>query len=538
MAIAIFILLNSCLVMAQDWWTIPRQETQTHLSYVASNEGKEGLEELKEKAFRAAAAAIVREHFGITVEASESVIEDTGNSKYQFFTKIKSDPMIIKGLKLTDLKILEAGELTRVLVRVEISKEDLAQAVKGHMKEEVQNIYGRGKGENYLLVTTNPPGAMIQITGIDKNYFVQGTGDAKFYLPIGDYNLSINEPGHEKIQTKFRIFNQDQELNFHLNPVVGRLTIETYPSSAVVRPISPVEGTNPYHLIPKKKYRFRVSHPDYYEEEFEYLIPGEGDYTKTINLQRGTSHIRFFVTPEPDLISVNNRHYQNGERIDVSEETLHLIIEARGYERLEKTIKLNPNRHYPDEYIKLSPKKDSPPFQWPTLSSFNFFADWPLKKRFEYNPYVQIDGRGDFSIVPVAFYLEKGFLSAGLSYNYIDSYHDNGNQSTSKSISDFSLSLRFSLRHLGFIVPYLSLTTGSYQVKQSVDDLKTVQDSERKYSYYGVGGGLRLYITESSSIHAEVIQISKELSEGKNYKSDMPTKDSELKGTVGLGWEF
>jgi hypothetical protein len=126
--------LNSYLVMALDWWTIPREETRTHLSYVASNEGKGGLEELKEKAFIAAAAAIMREHFGITVEASESMIEDTGNSKYQFFTKIKSDPMIIKGLKLTDLKILEAGELTRVLVRVEISKEDLSQAVKGHMK--------------------------------------------------------------------------------------------------------------------------------------------------------------------------------------------------------------------------------------------------------------------------------------------------------------------------------------------------------------------------------------------------------------------
>jgi hypothetical protein len=538
MAIAIFILLNSCLVRAQDWWTIPRQETRTHLSYVASHEGKEGLEELKEKAFMAAAAGIVREHFGITVEASESVIEDTGNSKYQFFTKIKSDPMIIKGLKLTDLKIFEAGELTRVLVRVEISKEDLAQAVKGHITEEVQNIYGRGKGENYLLVTTSPPGAMIHIAGIDKNYFVQGTGDAKFYLPKGDYHLSINEPGYEKIQTKFRIFNQDQELNFNLNPVVGRLTIETHPSSAVVRPISPLEGSNPYHLIPQKKYRFRVSHPDYYEEEFEYSIPGEGDYSKTVSLQSRSSKIRFLVTPEPNLISVNNRHYQNGDRIDVSEENLHLVIEANGFERIEKTMKIHPNRHYPDEYIKLSPKKATPPFKWPKLPSFNFFADGPLKKRFEYNPYVQLDGAGTFSILPLSFFLEKGSWSAGLSYNYIDSSNDNGERKLQKTISDFSVSVRFSLKHLGSVVPYLSLTTGSYQVKEITDDLITIEESERNYSFYGIGGGLRFYYTDSASIHAEMIQISKKLSDGKNLKSDTPKSESEIKATVGLGWEF
>jgi hypothetical protein len=159
-------------------------------------------------------------------------------------------------------------------------------------------------------------------------------------------------------------------------------------------------------------------------------------------------------------------------------------------------------------------------------------------KRFEYNPYVQIDGRGDFSILPLALFVEKGFLSAGLSYNYIESDNDNGKQSTQKSISDFSLIVRFNLGNLGIAIPYLALATGSYQVKQSIDDLKTIQESERKYSYYGIGGGLRFYYSESASIHAEMIQITKELSEGKNFKSDTPKNDSELKATVGLGWEF
>ena len=87
MPLAILILLNSYLAMSKDWWTIPREEVPTHLSYVASSEGEAPLEELKEKAFMTAATIIVREHFGTTVEASESVIEVTDNSKYQLFSE-------------------------------------------------------------------------------------------------------------------------------------------------------------------------------------------------------------------------------------------------------------------------------------------------------------------------------------------------------------------------------------------------------------------------------------------------------------------
>jgi hypothetical protein len=102
----------------------------------------------------------------------------------------------------------------------------------------------------------------------------------------------------------------------------------------------------------------------------------------------------------------------------------------------------------------------------------------------------------------------------------------------------FSVSVRFSLKHIGSVVPYLALTTGSYQVEEITDDLITIEESERNYSYYGIGGGLRFYYTDSASIHAEMIQISKKLSDGKNLKSDTPKSESEIKATVGLGWEF
>lgn len=538
MPIALVILLNSCLAMSLDWWAIPREEGPNHLSYVASSEGEESLEELKEKAFMAAAVIIVRENFGTTVEASESMIEETGNSKYQFQTKIKSDPMIIKGLKLTDLKILESGTKTRVLVRVTISKEDLAQAVREQNRDQAENIYGKGKGENFVLVKTSPQGALIQITGIDKKYFVQGNGDARFYLPLGEYNISINEDGYAPVTRTFKIDHRNEELSFDLTPILGKFSIRTNPADAQVLPLSSVKGDNPFYLSPHKKYRFRVSHPDFFEEEFEYSLSDDGSYSKSINLQRRSSSIRLIVTPEPSLISINNRHFKNRERIHLDDEELYIVIEADGYERYEKTIKVDPNRYFPDEYIKLSPKKENPPFKWPKLPSLSFFKDEPLIKRFEYNPYVQLDGRGNFSILPLSFYLEKGFFGAGLSYNYIDSYQDDGEKSVQKSISDISFSLRFILKNLGSIAPYLTLTVGSYHAKQSTDDLESIEETEREYSYHGFGGGLRYYFSNTSSIHAEMIHISKDAKDNINQNTDDPKKSSEVKAVVGLGWEF
>jgi hypothetical protein len=541
MPVVIFILLNSCVAISQDWWTIPREETPTHFIYVASSEGKGSLEELKERAFMAAATMIVREHFGTTIEAQESMIEDTGDSRFQFLTKIKSDSMILKGLKLTDLKILGQGDLTRVLVRVEISREDLLQAIKRQDRHEAENIYNRGKGKNFILVKTTPPGALIQITGKDKNYFVQGHGDAKFYLPSGSYALSISENGYERELSQFEILNQDVEENFELKPILGKFRIETYPKDATISTITPIKGKNPFYLSPNKKVRFRVSHPDYFEQEFEYSITGDGEFTKKISLQARPSNIRIFVNPGPDLLSINNRHYESGQRVSTDEEELHVVIEKDGYERVEKTIRIGPNRHYPDEYINLTPEKPSAPFKWPsfpTLPSFNLLREGPLKKRWEYNPYVQLDGRGYFSIVPVSFFIEKGYLSGGLSYNYIDSYDDNGERSLQKSISDFSLNFRLLLGNFESVVPYLVLTSGSYQINQTEDDLETTKNSEMKFSYYGLGGGLRIYYSNSASIHAEMIQINKELSEGQNLKIDEPQKSTEIKAIIGLGWEF
>jgi len=538
MPMAIFILLNSCLVFSLDWWTIPREEGANHLTYVASSEGEASLEELKEKAFMIAATMIIREHFGTTVEASESVIEETGHSKYQFLTKIKSDSMIIKGLKLTDIKVFDMGKMSRVFVRVTIAKEDLAQAIKAQNRDQIENIYGRGKGDHFVSVKTIPQGALIQITGIDKRYFVQGHGDAKFYLPLGEYHMTIIEEGHKPITEAFKISHRNEELSFDLEPILGKLSLQTNPSDATVTPIVSVRGSNPYHLQPHKKYRFRVTHPDYFEQEFEYSLSDDREYFKSVNLQRRSSSFRFQITPEPIFISINNKFYKNGERFDTEEEELHIKVEAKGYERYEKRISVKPNRYYPDEFVSLNPEKESLPFQWPKFPTFDFFKDEPFKKRFEYNPYVQLDDRAVFSILPIAFYVERGFLSAGVSYNYLDYSEDETGKTVQKTINDFSFNIRLTYRGFGDLVPYLAFTSGSYDVEKITNDFENRLKEKRSFSYSGIGGGLRYYFSNGTSIHGEMINIKKDLKNGENFKTDENYDSSEVKAVIGLGWEF
>jgi DNA-directed RNA polymerase subunit H (RpoH/RPB5) len=354
-------------VNANNWWSVPREENLDYFSYVASSEGNASVEELKEKAFMTAASIIVREHFGITIESSESVLEETNHSKYQFLTKIKSSPMIIKGLKLTDIKIMNIGTLIRVFVRVMISKKDLDNAVNDQKKSQVENIYGEGKGEHFVFVKTIPQGSFIQITGIDKRYIVQGHGDAKFYLPPGEYNILINEKGHEHIHSKVKISDKDEELKYELKPILGKLNISIHPEDAIISPLNDVKGENPFYLIPNQKYRFKVSHPDYFEQEFEFLIEDDREFTKEISLQRRSSSLRFHISPEPYLFTINNKFYQNGERISLDEEEIYIIIEARGHKRYEKKMKLNPNRFYPDEFIKLVPLSDTGNLKLPVV---------------------------------------------------------------------------------------------------------------------------------------------------------------------------
>lgn len=532
------IIFNISILYALDWWEIPRQESETELSYVGISEGAQGIDTLKDKAFISAATLIVREHFGTKVEASESFIEDTGNSKYQFMTKLESDSIVLKGLKLTDLKVTALDEGSRVFVRVTITKDDLRNSKIFDKQSEVQNIYGEGKGERFVLIKTVPSGALIQFTGIDRKYVTEGKGDARFYLPRGRYFLSIHEEGHHPVRSEISVFFEDQKHEFKLEPILGTLLLETSPSDAEVTPLLPVQGTNPFKLMPKRKYRFRVTHPDYYEGVLEYSIPDDKSYIKKFHLDPKPSTFRFFVTPSKHVMSINKKLFSAGKRITVTEDEIEVVIRAEGYETFHKTIKVLPNRDYPDEHVKLDIIKESASFDFKFNNPFQDKYQKRFIKRFEYNPFIQIDEDVHFSILPVSYFFEWTYFGLGASYNFISTHSDNGEETVNKDISDLSLNMRIFSPRFDNFQTYLNFTTGKYSANEERDDFVEYKTIKRQYNYYGFGGGFRVYTSQDFSFHLELNHIFKKQSESLVDDTQTKQQPTELKGVLGIGWEF
>lgn len=523
---------------ALDWWEVPRQETLTDFTYVGVSEGSNSIDELKDKAFISAATLIVREHFGTKVEASESVIEDTGNSKYQFITKLQSESMILKGLKLIDFKIIESQIGSRVFVRVQISKEDLKNAISTQNQDQVENIYGRGKGENYVFIKTIPHGAQIQFTGIDHKYVSQGQGDAKFYLPKGRYNLEIYEPGHKVIQSEVTVLQENQDFEYKLEPILGELELKTTPFDAEIIPLSAVNGNNPFKLMPHRKYRFRVYHPDYFEQEIEYSITDEGHHEKYVYLDPRPSTIRFFISNKNHSLIVNGRSYSTGERITVYGEKAEVMIKSPGFKTYKQSINLRPNRDYPDERITLEKEVVSNPIKFEFNNPFADKYQERFVKRLEYNPAVQINEEAYFSIVPLSYYLEWTYIGLGASVYYISLYKDNGEKTVNTTILDHSFNLRLFSPRFDSAQFYLNLTSGAFTLKEEIDDFENPATYERKFNYHGVGLGIRFYTSKSFSYHIELNQIHKKLDEDSSLESMKKYKNNELKGVLGIGWEF
>jgi len=108
-------LLLSTAVHAEDWWKVPRSEDDKFYYYVGVSEGKDGYEKVKDLSMSKAMGELIREHFGITTQISESSVEEMRKDSYSIVTRQSSAPLYLKGT--TVLKVHEA-ELDDGVLRV------------------------------------------------------------------------------------------------------------------------------------------------------------------------------------------------------------------------------------------------------------------------------------------------------------------------------------------------------------------------------------------------------------------------------------
>ena len=551
----LLLLLASILSVqaTEDWWNTPRQESLTELRYVGVAEGPGAFEELKDKAFIHAARTVVREHFGATIEATESVLEDAGNSNYQVVARLKSDSVIIKGMKVIKVKEFNTNDdKKRVYVLLSVTRADLERAISRGGFDEITNTYGVSKeASGSVVVKTHPSGALIEFTGEDFRYSAQGHGNAKFYLPIGRYSVFIHRPGHRAINLSIRIDEQEKEISEILEPLYGKLTLETHPADAKVEALAPIKGDNPFYLHPEKNYRFKISHPDYYEQTFEIQLPEEKTATKVIHLDPRPSTLKFKISPVQARLVINGKEYSHTAPINIDPSSVAEIrVSLPGYNTHHITKKLKPNRIYSTEIIKLTEEERVPSTPWFTTPSIEWRGSlsWEERSnwRFEYNPGVFTQNKLYGSIIPLGLFYEWKYLSLGAHYNFI-SYTRDENEDNSEfieekvKIEDFSLNARIFLpKFHNKLDIYFSGISGGYTEIIEKETLSDTTEVMQSFKYFGLGAGIRVNVSPKFSVHAEVHQVRKTLTEHKNLPADesMSQSNSELKGVIGMGWDF
>jgi hypothetical protein len=482
----IFLLLILSLnAISAEWWKDSRVELPDSYIYTGYSEGDAPADELKERAFAQISTLIVREHMGFRLDADESVIESLDQAQYQSVTRIRSVPIILKGLTLIDQREEKAGKGKRVYIRVKISKKELQDITRHAYDDRIDNVYGEVNIKNSsIIIKTSPAGAFLELTHLQSRFQVYGNGNAKFNLPEGQYELIARHPGYEKIQKNVLVKGELTIETLQFKPLRGSLMIETAPSSAKIEPLHPVKGSNPYELIPQKTYKFRVSHPDYFSQEFDVSVPDERRMSYSVNLVPRPSQVRFYVEPEHAKFYFGDIEKNHKDVLNLNQGEYSVRIEAKGYETYNSILVVAPNKIYPTHHVKLDLE---PEFNW----------------RFEYLPIEKRQSRAQLSLIPGNLYREWDYFAfgGGISLD-TDRSIDNG-QEVIVSVSDIHFGARLLLPRFWNFRTYGLATIGSYVIESENYSEYSKSGFRYQYSYVSTGFGLRYYLNHRASLQGE-----------------------------------
>jgi hypothetical protein len=530
----LFFLISFLIVVevkAEEWWQLPRTEDETYLYYVGISEGKKNSPHLQDQALNKAMGELIREHFGMSIQISESAVEELKGESYQVVTKQSSAPLFIKGVSQTKTHEKEMEEGFRIYVQIRVDKKSLAESVDRHLTNpgnEALNTYGESHDTKVnITVKTHPPGANIHFTHLDKRYSVQGQGDALFYLPRGRYQMVVSAPGFAISTDEFNIQANGREENVILDPIHTKLHLEVYPDDAKVEYMGKVQDDSDFKLHVAKPHRFKFSHPDYLSQEIELFYQYPETVNRTISLEPKTSTLRYEVDPHNALIEIDGieANVIDG-KIHVKPGSKNIRITKKGFFEYHENVFVNPNRDYPLKVIQLrSDDENTSP------------SDKKLSFRVDYNPFMYHEDRGRFALVPLAFHIEWHYVSLGIGYSWINEKDEaeetekiqGSNQVMETDYSDVYGTFRLISPKFGPFKFYVSKTIGSVTKKERSWDDRVVTESTQNYE--GTGGGFRIYFKPKWSMHAEFNRLNFEDKETK-------LKHSADRMQVGFSYEF
>lgn len=528
-------LFSTNLFAENEWWSLPRSEDEKNYYYVGVAEGKEGVDQLQDKAFNKAMGELIREHFGMSIQINESAVEQLKKEQFHVVTKQSSAPLFIKGVGIvkTREKDLDDNKY-RIYVKIQADKKTVAEAVKNQTTQpgnDSLNTFGESHDSKVdITIKTHPQGALIHFSHMDRRFTLQGQGDARFFLPRGRYEMVVSHPGYATVKKDLDLKMQGNEENIILDELSGGVRFEVYPDDARIVFEGQKLTSDEQRLPVGKIHKFKISHPDFFTQEIEFLLENPETLHKVVKLEPRPSTISYEVYPKNATVFVDGKEttfYKGKANVDPGRK--RIIVKAPGYFDHEETIYVGTNREYPLKVVKLRLDDQTmpPSNQRPAL-------------RFDINPLFMVGnvGYGGFGF---ALHYEYYYISLGAGVDFTQYKEGNDKDNTNSinnsdkeeretSASSTYLTARLITPQFGAVKLFGSATIGSYN--RSVDDTfnkKRLWDESKAFT--GVGGGLRMYTSPRWSLQFEYFDLN-------TLDNKTRVKGKEQRVLAGFSYEF
>ncbi len=512
-----------------EWWTLPRTEDDQYIYYVGSSEGKGLFTDLQDEAFHKAMAEVIREHFGMHIQISESNVEDLDGGSYQVITKQNSGMISLLGVSRHKTYETDRNKVNRVYVQIRLSKKGLEKALSLHAKRPTQenfNQYGEPHGtKTSIQVKTNPPGALIAFTHLDERLSLQGQGDAHFYLPRGRYQMVVSSPGFMAVSKEILLQASGREEYIKLEELHSKMQINIEPEDAKIFLNGHLVDTSSFKLPIGKVHKFKFIHQDYLSQEIEVATPTPEVLSRSVILEPKMSTLNYAVEPSGVTIEIDGVEVSlyNG-KIHVTPGEKEIRISKKNYFDYLEKVEVKPNRDYATKFVYLKMDvANTPP------------SEMGFAMRVEYNPVSYQDNRARFNLVPVALFAEWKHLSLGAGIHHTSEEVDQDSDESKAKFkkiytdSDIYLTARIFTPKWGRFKFFGSATLGSR--KESVKDTKTQEETSQFKYYSGFGGGMRIYVTPRWSVSGEYFKTTA-------TKGEEKKKAIEDRFILGISYEF
>ena len=506
-----------------NWWDRPRVEDIDHIYYNAcSSDKKDSDEELENLSFKKCMRFLFEEHFPSVTQTKALFEQNLKNESLLFQMDQNSCPIKMKGfVRNKKFKYKHQG-INTLCLQLKIKKSDIQSA--SLLCDTPIKEGNRYDGLLPLKVSSNFMNIRVTFIHQEKNFLIEGTIPQTFLLPIGKYEVKVNEPGHEQYSKFFHHFSDNDDLFIKLNPIKVPVSFWIKPEDSKIFIDDVMIDDKEVHLFTRRAYRLRISHDDYYPLETEIELLDDGPLSQKYALTPRPTIASFEVIPPVARIFIDDEQIDPSKgRITILPGKRQIKVSATGYETFEKNFYFQPNREHPREKIeltKIQPNSDTSLSFEPLLGLFNDYSH-----RFEFTPYISTKEKSYFSLLNLNYFLQFSHFNLGAGFFYKGPLSLSGIYEA--DYFSRHIDLRLSLLKNDWYQMYGTFITGQISQLETLNGGKYATTND----YHGFGLGLRTPLFDSISFLSELhfLNIDNSLTLKKEYKTNLQ---------FGLGYDF